>query len=127
MSAEIASQRFAYGPTAIERLDVYASDLVNAPINVFIHGGAWRTGLAEDYAFPAELFVRVQRPSLGITHFIGHAFCISSQSTIADHGIGLFGGEVASSPDARAPRAAGPTRPWPGLGSTTGSPLDHHS
>ena len=29
----------------------------NAPINIFIHGGAWRGGFAKDYAFPAELFV----------------------------------------------------------------------
>ena len=27
------------------------------PVNVFIHGGAWRAGLARDYAFPAEMFV----------------------------------------------------------------------
>ena len=29
----------------------------NAPINVFIHGGAWRGGLAKDSAYPAELFL----------------------------------------------------------------------
>jgi arylformamidase len=29
----------------------------NAPIFVFIHGGAWLRGLAKDYGFPAELFV----------------------------------------------------------------------
>jgi arylformamidase len=29
----------------------------NAPINIFIHGGAWRVGLAKEYAFAAELFV----------------------------------------------------------------------
>ena len=52
-----APQRFAYGPTAIEGLAVYATKRPNAPINVFIHGGAWRVGLAKDYAFPAELFV----------------------------------------------------------------------
>ena len=52
-----APRRFAYGPTAIEGLDVYATKRPNAPINVFIHGGAWRLGLAKDYAFPAELFV----------------------------------------------------------------------
>jgi arylformamidase len=51
-------RRFAYGPTPIEGLDVYATTRANAPINVFIHGGAWRAGLARDYAFPAELFVR---------------------------------------------------------------------
>jgi len=52
-----APLRFAYGPTAIEGLDVYTTKRPNAPINVFIHGGAWRVGLAKDYAFPAELFV----------------------------------------------------------------------
>ena len=50
-------RHFAYGPTAIEGLDVYATKRPNAPINIFIHGGAWRVGLAKDYAFPAELFV----------------------------------------------------------------------
>src|SRR5258708_17601565 len=49
--------RFAYGLTAIEGLDVYATKRPTAPINVFIHGGAWRVGLAKDYAFAAELFV----------------------------------------------------------------------
>jgi len=29
----------------------------NAPINIFIHGGAWRGGLARDSGYPAELFV----------------------------------------------------------------------
>ncbi len=52
-----APKRFSYGPTAIEALDVYATRRPNAPINIFIHGGAWRSGLARDYAFPAELFV----------------------------------------------------------------------
>jgi len=52
-----APRRFAYGPTTIEGLDVYATKRPNAPINVFIHGGAWRVGLSKDYAFPAELFV----------------------------------------------------------------------
>jgi arylformamidase len=50
-------RRFAYGPTPVEGLDVYATRRANAPINVFIHGGAWRVGSAKDYAFPAELFV----------------------------------------------------------------------
>jgi arylformamidase len=50
-------RRYAYGPTAVEALDVYATKRGNAPINIFIHGGAWRRGLAKDYSFPAELFV----------------------------------------------------------------------
>src|SRR5438477_6975094 len=43
-----APRRFAYGPTAIEGLDIYPTKQPNAPINVFIHGGAWRVGLAKD-------------------------------------------------------------------------------
>ena len=35
-------QRFAYGPTPAEGLDVYAAERSKAPVNVFIHGGAWR-------------------------------------------------------------------------------------
>ena len=50
--------RFGYGPTEIEKLDVYATQSRNAPINVFIHGGAWRTGLAKNYAYAAEMFVQ---------------------------------------------------------------------
>jgi arylformamidase len=50
-------QRFAYGKSAIEGLDVYRTRKPDAPVNVFIHGGAWRAGLARDYAFPAEMFV----------------------------------------------------------------------
>src|SRR3954462_15899838 len=49
--------RFAYGPTAIEGLDVFCAKRENAPVNVFIHGGAWRNRLAKHYAFLAELFV----------------------------------------------------------------------
>lgn len=52
-----APRRYAYGPTPIEALDVYTTKKANAPINIFIHGGAWRGGLAKDSAYPAELFV----------------------------------------------------------------------
>ncbi len=52
-----APKRLAYGPSPIEGLDLYATKRPNAPVNVFIHGGAWRRGLAKDYGFPAELFV----------------------------------------------------------------------
>lgn len=50
-------QRFSYGKSAIEGLDVYRTRGPDAPVNIFIHGGAWRAGLARDYAFPAEMFV----------------------------------------------------------------------
>jgi arylformamidase len=52
-----APNRFAYGPTSVEGLDLYPAKRSNAPIFVFIHGGAWLRGEAKDYAFPAELFV----------------------------------------------------------------------
>jgi arylformamidase len=49
--------RESYGPTAIEKLDIYRAKRANAPIFVFIHGGAWLGGEAKNYAFPAEMFV----------------------------------------------------------------------
>ena len=52
-----AARRFAYGAQPIEQLDIYRSERANAPVHVFVHGGAWRSGLAKDYAFPAEMFV----------------------------------------------------------------------
>jgi len=50
-------QNFSYGPTAFEKLDVFLSPKSNAPINIFIHGGAWRGGRAKDYAYNADIFV----------------------------------------------------------------------
>ena len=52
-----APKRLAYGPTPIEALDIYLTKAKNAPINIFVHGGAWRAELAKDYAYPAEMFV----------------------------------------------------------------------
>jgi arylformamidase len=52
-----APKRLVYGPSAIEAMDLYPAKTSNAPIFVFVHGGAWRSGAAKDYAFPAELFV----------------------------------------------------------------------
>lgn len=50
-------RRHAYGATPSEGLDIYMTKRPNAPINIFIHGGAWRVELAENNAFAAELFV----------------------------------------------------------------------
>src|SRR5882672_7487160 len=52
-----APRRFAYGSTPVEGLDVFTTARPSAPVNVFVHGGAWRGGVAKNYAFPAELFV----------------------------------------------------------------------
>jgi arylformamidase len=50
-------QRDSYGPSEIEKLDIYRTSRPGAPVFVFIHGGAWLRGLAKNYGFPAELFV----------------------------------------------------------------------
>jgi len=53
-----APERFSYGEKEIEGLDLYRTKAERAPICVFVHGGAWRGGLARNYAFPAEVFLR---------------------------------------------------------------------
>ncbi len=50
--------RVAYGPSEVERLDIFGCGKPNAPINVFVHGGAWRRNKAADYALLAEPLVR---------------------------------------------------------------------
>ena len=52
-----APRCFAYAPTSIEGLDVFMTKNPDAPVHIFIHGGGWRSGLAREYAFLAELFV----------------------------------------------------------------------
>jgi arylformamidase len=49
-------ERVAYGPTEIEKLDIYKTKSSQAPVMIFVHGGAWRNGAAKDFAFPAEMF-----------------------------------------------------------------------
>src|SRR5499427_10515612 len=53
-----APERVAYGATEIEKLDLYRTKQASAPVNVFVHGGAWRANKAADYAFLAEPFVK---------------------------------------------------------------------
>jgi arylformamidase len=52
-------ERFAYGPTPIEGLDVYRTNKANAPIVIFVHGGAWRNGAAPEFTYLAEPFVHL--------------------------------------------------------------------
>jgi arylformamidase len=62
-------QRVAYGPSQYEQLDIFRAPTPpssasgggkggGAPINVFIHGGAWRRNKAADYALQAEPLTR---------------------------------------------------------------------
>jgi len=52
-----APQRVAYGPTEIEKLDIYRTPRSSAPVFIFIHGGNWRVGSAKASGYPAEMFV----------------------------------------------------------------------
>jgi arylformamidase len=78
--------RFAYGPTAIEGLDVYraapsggAKAVNKTPVAIFVHGGAWRNGAASEFTFLAEPFVRA-----------GGNFVVLDFITVDDAGGSLF-------------------------------------
>jgi arylformamidase len=49
--------RLSYGAKSIESLDVFQTNHPEAPVHIYIHGGAWQQGKAANYAFPAEMFV----------------------------------------------------------------------
>ncbi len=64
-----APQRVAYGESEYEQLDIFRPPSLpspaggggkggGAPVNVFVHGGAWRRNKAADYALQAEPLVR---------------------------------------------------------------------
>ena len=79
-----APKRMAYGPTPIEALDLFPAKTPNAPINVFIHGGAWRQRTAADYAFLAEMFVRagahfIALDFVGVEHTKGDLMPMADQ------------------------------------------------
>jgi arylformamidase len=71
--------RFAYGPTAIEGLDVYRSKKSNAPVGIFVHGGAWRNGQASEFTSLAEPFVHA-----------GAHFVVLDFTNVDDAGGSLF-------------------------------------
>lgn len=50
-------RRVAYGAAEIEKLEIYAARRRNAPVNIFVHGGAWRSGTARGAAYMSETFV----------------------------------------------------------------------
>ena len=50
-------RRVAYGPTEIEKLDIFTTKQPNAPVNIFMHGGAWRSGDAKSAGYMSETFV----------------------------------------------------------------------
>jgi arylformamidase len=46
-----------YGEHADERLDVFPAGRAGAPVQVFVHGGAWKNFTKDDFSFAAESFV----------------------------------------------------------------------
>ncbi len=74
-----APLRFAYGPTPIEGLDVYRTTKPNAPVGIFVHGGAWRNGRSSEFSFLAEPFVHA-----------GAHFVVLDFSNVDDAGGSLF-------------------------------------
>ena len=61
-----APKRLAYGTAEVEKLDLFATSKPNAPISIFIHGGAWRARPVKDYAFMAEMIVRAGGHWIGL-------------------------------------------------------------
>jgi len=52
-----APERVSYGPTEIEKLDIFKAKRANAPVMIFIHGGAWKGGTARDSAYMSEMYL----------------------------------------------------------------------
>ena len=48
--------RLSYGPTEIEKLDLFKAKHPGAPVMIYVHGGAWRSGSSSRCHAPAELF-----------------------------------------------------------------------
>jgi arylformamidase len=60
-SADTRAQRphraaLQYGPGDDEVLDVFPSDRTHAPMQIFVHGGAWLRFTKDDFSFVAETF-----------------------------------------------------------------------
>ena len=107
-NSQLARQRLgeplrrAYGPSAIEQLDIWRADASEAPVLVFIHGGAWRAGLAKNYGFIAEPFVRagahVVIPDFAWVQDVGGSLLVMAEQVRRAiawtwHNIRSFGGD----------------------------------
>ncbi len=78
-----APRRLRYGPAGVEALDLFECGRDGAPVGVFLHGGAWRSGLARDYAFLAELYVGAGI-HLAVPDFAWVQDCHGDLRTLAD-------------------------------------------
>jgi len=61
-------ERVAYGAAEIEKVDIYKTRRANAPVMIYLHGGAWRNGRSARNAYLAESFVKAG------AHFINVEF-----------------------------------------------------
>jgi arylformamidase len=52
-----APDRVSYGPAEIEKIDIYKTKTPNAPIMMYIHGGAWKGGTSSQVAYMSEAFI----------------------------------------------------------------------
>src|SRR6266567_6170098 len=50
-------RRVPYGPSEVEKLDIFRTARANAPVFIFVHGDAWLDGNAKEYHFAAENMV----------------------------------------------------------------------
>src|SRR5215468_1575871 len=60
--------RVAYGAAEIEKVDIYKTRHANAPVMIYVHGGAWRASSSAQNAYLAEPFVKAG------AHFIAVEF-----------------------------------------------------
>jgi arylformamidase len=95
-------ERVAYGDSEIERLDIYRSGREAAPVFVFIHGGAWRSGHSKDFAGPAEMFLAAGAhyvvPDFALVQDVGGSLMVLADQVrraVAwiHENIGRFGGD----------------------------------
>jgi arylformamidase len=61
-------ERVAYGTAEIEKVDIHKARRANAPVMIYVHGGAWRSGRSAQNAYLAEPFVKAG------AHFINVEF-----------------------------------------------------
>jgi arylformamidase len=61
-------ERVAYGTAELEKVDIYKARRANAPVMIYVHGGAWRSGRSAQNAYLAEPFVKAG------AHFINVEF-----------------------------------------------------
>jgi arylformamidase len=69
---------FAYGATPQETIDLYPTDRDQAPLQIFLHGGAWRLLSKRESAFAAATFVAAG------AHFIAVDFARLPQVTLPE-------------------------------------------